>query len=149
MFRTRLGQCPRVAALNLHAVQLHGSEDDEYVRGLREELPETCEIWTVVSAGQPPLPERSGDRLLFDNGEGGTGRTFNWDHVRRHPDLVNALVAGGIAPANARAAAALGAYALDVGSSLDSVPGVKSPQKVDALFEALRAPCREGLRACA
>ncbi|MGI8611251.1 MAG: hypothetical protein ACR2KH_03110, partial [Sphingomicrobium sp.] len=136
-------------SLNLHAVQLHGGEDEEYVRELRANLPGSCEIWTAISAGRRPLPRRSGDRLLFDNGDGGTGRTFDWDRVRNHPALTKALVAGGIGPGNARAAAALGGYAIDVGSSLDSVPGVKSPEKIRSLFEALRPPCREGLRACA
>ena len=134
-------------ALDLHAVQLHGTEDDDYVRDLRAALP--CEIWTAIRAANQPLQERAGDRALFDNGDGGTGCTFDWDHVRRHPDLSEALVAGGIGPANARAAAALGAYAIDVGSSLDSSPGVKSRDKIHALFEALRPPCRERLRACA
>jgi phosphoribosylanthranilate isomerase len=59
------------------------------------------------------------------------------------------LVAGGIGPHNAGAARDLGAYAIDVGSALDLRPGVKSPAKINALFDALRAPCREQLRQCA
>jgi indole-3-glycerol phosphate synthase / phosphoribosylanthranilate isomerase len=135
--------------LNLEAVQLHGSEDIEYVRALRRELPDDCEIWTAVSVGQGPLERRGGDRILFDSGSGGTGRTFDWDLVRGHPDLDSALVAGGIGPVNAPAAAALGAYAIDVGSALDVMPGMKSPVKVRALFEMLRPACRERLRKCA
>ena len=138
-----------VASLGLHAVQLHGREDEDYVRELRAALRGPCEIWTAVSATTRPWPIRLGARLLFDNGSGGTGQTFDWEQVRGHPDLANGLVAGGVGPGNARAAMALGAYAIDVGSTLDSVPGVKSPEKIGALFEALRAPCREGLRACA
>jgi indole-3-glycerol phosphate synthase/phosphoribosylanthranilate isomerase len=137
------------ASLDLHAVQLHGREDDDYARDLRAALSEGCEIWTVVNAGRRPLAERGGDRMLFDNGNGGTGRTFDWEEVRGHPALVNGLVAGGIGPDNARAAMALGGYAIDVGSALESVTGVKSPERIHALFEALRQPCREGLRACA
>jgi indole-3-glycerol phosphate synthase/phosphoribosylanthranilate isomerase len=135
--------------LNLEAVQLHGGEDIEYVRSLRRELPADCEIWTAVSVGRGPLTRRGGDRILFDSGSGGTGRPFDWDLVRRHPDLSSALVAGGIGPMNAPAAAALGAYAIDVGSALDVMPGMKSPVKVRALFEALRPSCRETLRKCA
>lgn len=135
--------------LDLHAVQLHGSEDDDYARDLRHKLPETCEIWTAINVGAD-LPRRcAGDRLLFDNGDGGTGRMFDWDRVKGHPDLPNALVAGGIGPGNARSAAALGAYAIDVGSCLDCSPGAKSPETIHSLFETLRQPCREQLRACA
>ena len=135
--------------LNLEAVQLHGSEDVEYVRALRRQLPSSCEVWTAVSVGREPLNGRGGDRILFDNGSGGTGTTFDWDLVHKHPDLPRALVAGGIGPGNACAAAGLGAYAIDVGSALDVVPGLKSPVKTRALFEALRPPCRERLRLCA
>jgi indole-3-glycerol phosphate synthase/phosphoribosylanthranilate isomerase len=134
--------------MNLHAVQLHGHEDVEYVRALRRELP-SCEIWTALSVGREPLVGRGGDRLLFDNANGGSGRTFDWSAVERHPELPRALVAGGIGAQNARAAAALGAYAIDVGSSVDLRPGRKSPEKIEALFDALRPSGRQRLRACA
>jgi indole-3-glycerol phosphate synthase/phosphoribosylanthranilate isomerase len=134
--------------MNLHAVQLHGHEDVEYVRALRRELPQ-CEIWTALSVGREPLVSRGGDRLVFDNADGGSGRSFDWKLIGRHPELPRALVAGGIGPHNAGAARDLGAYAIDVGSALDLRPGVKSPAKIDALFDALRAPCREQLRQCA
>ena len=92
---------------------------------------------------------RGGDRMLFDNGGGGSGRSFDWSAIADHPELVRSLVAGGIGPHNARAARDIGAYAIDVGSSLDAAPGRKSPQKIAAFFETLRAPARERLRACA
>ena len=134
--------------LNLHAVQLHGREDVEYVRSLRRELPQ-CEIWTALSVGRDPLASRGGDRLVFDNADGGSGRSFDWSLVERHHNLPNAIVAGGIGPHNVRSARALGAYAIDVGSAVDLHPGRKSPEKIAALFDALRAQSRQRLRACA
>lgn len=135
--------------LNLHAVQLHGQEDAEYVRALKRELPRECEIWTALSIGQEPLVSRGGDRLVFDNADGGSGRSFDWALVSRHPELSRAIVAGGIGPDNASAAQRLGAFAIDVGSSVDLSPGRKSPEKIGALFEALRPASRERFRACA
>ena len=135
--------------LNLEAVQLHGREDVEYIRALSRLLPSSCEVWTSLSVGREPLTKRGGDRILFDNGSGASGQTFDWDSVRPHPDLPNAIVAGGIGPNNVAAATNLGAYAIDVGSSLDVVPGLKSPVKTRALFEALRPACRERLFECA
>lgn len=135
--------------LNLHAVQLHGHEDVEYVRALRRELPGPCEIWTAVSAGREPLTSRGGDRLVFDNADGGSGRTFDWSLVRGHPGLDRGLLAGGLGSRNARAARALGAYAIDIGSAVDERPGVKSAEKIEALFQTLRADCRQRLRECA
>jgi len=135
--------------LNLHAVQLHGHEDVEYVRALRRELPPTCEIWTALSVGREPLASRGGDRLVFDNGDGGSGQSFNWALVERHPELSKALIAGGIGLHNVRAAQRMGAYAIDVGSAVDRQPGSKSPEKIAALFDTLRPRARERLRACA
>jgi len=135
--------------LNLHAVQLHGREDREYVRALRRELPEACEIWTALGVGREPLVSRGGDRLLFDNAEGGSGRPFDWAEIDGHAQLAQAVIAGGIGPHNARAARGLGAYAIDVGSAVDFRPGRKSPEKIAALFESLRHLSRERLSACA
>jgi indole-3-glycerol phosphate synthase/phosphoribosylanthranilate isomerase len=135
--------------LNLHAVQLHGHEDPDYVRALRRQLPPGCEIWTALSVGREPLAGRGGDRLVFDNADGGSGHAFDWGLVERHPDLENALIAGGIGPHNACAARELGAYAIDVGSALDLYPGRKSPEKIESLFDALRSPSKEQLRECA
>jgi indole-3-glycerol phosphate synthase/phosphoribosylanthranilate isomerase len=135
--------------LNLHAVQLHGHEDGDYVRELRRELPPTCEIWTALSVGRESLTSRGGDRLLFDNGSGGSGSSFDWSLVEGHPELPRAIVAGGISRHNASAASQLGAYAIDVGSSVDFRPGRKSPVKIAAFFGALRPGARERLRACA
>ena len=134
--------------VNLHAVQLHGHEDIEYVRALRRQLP-TCEVWTALSVGRETLGSRGGDRLVFDNADGGSGCAFDWSLVADHPELPRALVAGGISPANARAAQQLGAYAVDVGSSVDARPGRKSPEKIASLFEALRPASRQRMRECA
>jgi len=135
--------------LNLHAVQLHGAEDIEYVRSLRRQLPSDCEIWTAVNVDSGRLARRGGDRILFDSGRGGTGRSFDWERIRAHPDLSKGLVAGGIGPRNVRAATEIGAFAVDVGSALDVMPGLKSPVKIRSLFDELRHSCREQLRACA
>jgi len=136
--------------LGLAAVQLHGDEDEAYVRALKGRLPARCEVWKTVQIGRTaPEAFDAADRLLFDSGPGGTGRTFNWTLVRDHPALAEALIAGGIGPHNARAAQRLGAYAIDVGSALDETPGRKSPEKIAALFEALRPVSRHQLRACA
>jgi len=135
--------------LSLHAVQLHGREDADYVAGLRRGLPDGCEIWGAISVGRDPLGRDGVDRLLFDQGDGGRGRGFDWRLVAEHPELSRALVAGGIGPHNAVAAAALGAFAIDVGSAVDARPGVKSAEKIAAVFEALRPAARRELAQCA
>jgi indole-3-glycerol phosphate synthase / phosphoribosylanthranilate isomerase len=135
--------------LHLHAVQLHGRENVDYVRALRRELPPDCEIWTALSVGRDRLVSRGGDRLVFDNADGGSGRSFDPALVDGHPDLASAIVAGGIGQHNAGATQRLGAYAIDVGSSVDERPGRKSADKIAALFEALRPRARGRIRECA
>ena len=135
--------------LDLHAVQLHGREDEAYVRELRGELPPACEIWTALSVGREPLLGRGGDRLVFDNGDGGTGRTFDWSLADDHPELSRSIVAGGLGVNNVAAARNLGAYGIDIGSSVDVIPGRKSAQKIEELFDLLRPASRERLAVCA
>ncbi|HSQ98897.1 MAG TPA: bifunctional indole-3-glycerol-phosphate synthase TrpC/phosphoribosylanthranilate isomerase TrpF [Sphingomicrobium sp.] len=137
------------ALLNLHAVQLHGTEDLEYIRKVRRELPSSCEIWTSFSVGSGPFVGRGGDRIVFDNGGGGTGRSFDWSLIQGHPDLARGLLAGGIGRHNAAAAQRLGPFAIDIGSSVDHSPGRKSPKKIGAMFESLRPPARPRIRQCA
>ena len=135
--------------MNLHAVQLHGREDAQYVRTLRAKLPQSTEIWTALSVGRDPLQSRGGERVLFDSDDGGSGRSFDWQLLSGNPELPRGLIAGGIGPENVRAATRVGAYAIDVGSRVDESPGKKSPEKIAALFAALRPTSRERQCACA
>ena len=104
------------------------------------ELPPACEIWTALSVGREPLPSRGGDRLLFDNGDGGSGQGFDWSLVARSSRLAaGAVLPAASAPHNARAAQRLGAYAIDVGSSVDASARASSrPRRSRRLFDALR-----------
>lgn len=125
------------AALRLDVVQLHGSEDpDEVRKGLGKDV----EVWGVCSDGAASRP--GADRSLFDTGSGGTGRTFDWSLLAGREDVASGLLAGGIGQHNARAAARVGAYGLDVGSGVEARPGEKDQLKVTALFDTLRPACR-------
>jgi indole-3-glycerol phosphate synthase/phosphoribosylanthranilate isomerase len=146
----RNAQVAQVAAtargLGLAAVQLHGAEDAGYLRTLRRILPQATEIWGA-SGINGIVPQRDGaDRLLFDTAvagrSGGTGRTFDWNRIAGRPDLDRSLLAGGLNPANVRKAAAVGAWALDVGSGVEAAPGRKDKAKLQAFFEALRPDAR-------
>ena len=134
-------------ALGLRAVQLHGDEDALYIRALRGLLPEETEIWAAAAVGREvPRPRLGADRSLFDTQvggrSGGTGIAFDWSRLEGRADLRRSLLAGGLRPANARAAARVGAYALDVGSGVEMAPGRKDSGKLHAFFEALRVPAR-------
>jgi len=134
-------------ALGLRAVQLHGEEDALYIRALRGLLPEETEIWAAAPVGRDLPPPRLGaDRTLFDSQvggrSGGTGVAFDWSRLEGRSDLGRSLLAGGLRPSNARAAARVGAFALDVGSGVEMAPGRKDAGRLYAFFEALRPPAR-------
>jgi indole-3-glycerol phosphate synthase/phosphoribosylanthranilate isomerase len=142
-----------VRALGLGAVQLHGEEDALYLRALRAMLPDETEIWAAAPVGREvPRPRLGADRTLFDSQvggrSGGTGIAFDWARIEGRPELRRALLAGGLKPSNAAAAARVGAFALDVGSGVEMAPGRKDAGKLHAFFEALRLPSR-GAAACA
>jgi indole-3-glycerol phosphate synthase/phosphoribosylanthranilate isomerase len=140
-------------ALGLRAVQLHGDEDALYIRALRGLLPEETEIWAAAAVGREvPRPRLGADRTLFDTQvagrSGGTGIAFDWARLQGRAELGRSLLAGGLGPANAGAAARVGAFALDVGSGVEMAPGRKDAGKLHAFFEALRLPVR-GEATCA
>ena len=134
-------------ALGLRAVQLHGEEDPLYIRALRNLLPEETEIWAAVPvAREVPRPRLGADRTLFDSQvggrSGGTGVAFDWSRLEGRADLDRSILAGGLKPSNARAAARVGAFALDVGSGVEIAPGRKDAGRLYAFFEALRPAAR-------
>ncbi len=135
------------------AVQLHGEEDAGYIRGLRALLPDETELWAAGAVGADiPSPRLGADRTLFDSKvggqSGGTGRLFDWSRLDGRPELSSALLAGGLHPGNAGAAAKVGAWALDVGSGVEATPGRKDSAKLEAFFAALRSTGCEAVSSC-
>ncbi|WP_033575532.1 bifunctional indole-3-glycerol-phosphate synthase TrpC/phosphoribosylanthranilate isomerase TrpF [Dickeya chrysanthemi] len=127
------------SSLQLAAVQLHGHEDAATIAALRAQLPAACQIWKAQSVGDtlPPLALTHVDRVLLDNGQGGSGQAFDWSLLQGH-SLQQVLLAGGLSPDNAAQAAKLGAAGLDFNSGVESHPGIKDPQKIAAVFQTLR-----------
>ena len=127
---TRLMQVAETArALALDVVQLHGEEDPDYIAALRNLVGGDTEIWAVSAVGaRQPYRRTGADRTIYDSERNGR--------------------CGGIAGEKAAGAARLGAFALDVNSGVESAPGRKDEVKIQAFFEALRAPKRGEARPC-
>lgn len=139
--------------LGLDAVQLHGAEDGRYLAALRNLLPD-AEIWAAGPiGGAATVPRRQGaHRMVFDTAVGGrcggTGQAFDWDRVRARDELGVSLLAGGLTPDNAAAAAKVGAWGLDVCSGVEAAPGRKCAERLTAFFEALRPATRAEVTPC-
>lgn len=140
-----------VKRLSLVAVQLHGEEPEHLVQRLRQILPADCEIWNVVhvEGAVPRSFDTAADRVVLEprvtGQRGGTGQSFDWRTLDGRLDRDRIIIAGGITPENANAAATVGAFALDVNSGVESSPGIKDPARVSALFDALRVTGRRGI----
>ena len=129
--------------VGLTAVQLHGDEPPEYCRALGGRF-----VIKALRAGSGFEPESvleyEADAILLDafsdHERGGTGLVVDWDVARRVRELVPRLfLAGGLGPENvADAVGAVGPYAVDACSRLESAPGRKDPARVRAFVAAAR-----------
>lgn len=130
-------------ALALFAVQLHGEESPEYVQGLKAQLPAGCEIWKAhgVTDSVPDFSQWQVDRHLLDskvgNQSGGTGVAFDWQLIPDEQKKIT-MLAGGLTPENVCEAAHIGCKGLDLNSGVESQPGKKDANKLQAAFTAIR-----------
>jgi len=125
-------------ALDLQAVQLHGEETPETVNRVRSLVPEGCEVWKAVAVDQriPLRKDTAADRVLLDAPtpsvtsdrvrsapravRGGTGQSFDWSLLRGYAERKAVVLAGGLRAENVVQAAALGTFALDTSSGVES-----------------------------
>ncbi|QJT80955.1 bifunctional indole-3-glycerol-phosphate synthase TrpC/phosphoribosylanthranilate isomerase TrpF [Kosakonia sp. MUSA4] len=130
----------KAKALALSAVQLHGSEDQAYIDALRAVLPAQTQIWKALSVSDtlPPRNLQQVDKYVFDNGQGGSGQSFDWSLLAGEP-LDNVLLAGGLSADNCVQAAKTGCAGLDFNSGVESEPGIKDASKLASVFRTLRA----------
>ncbi|WP_312686732.1 bifunctional indole-3-glycerol-phosphate synthase TrpC/phosphoribosylanthranilate isomerase TrpF [Kosakonia sp.] len=130
----------KARSLSLSAVQLHGDEDQAYIDALRTALPTKTQIWKALSVGDR-LPQRhfqQVDKYVFDNGQGGSGKQFDWTLLAGE-SLDNVLLAGGLSADNCVQAAKAGCAGLDFNSGVESEPGIKDARKLASVFRTLRA----------
>lgn len=136
-------------------IQLHGEEDADYIRCLREvcDVPviKAVKVQTVEQIRQTAaLPV---DYLLLDTYRkgvlGGTGEAFDWELLREAKAAAGDtaegelfgkpyFLAGGLHAGNLREAAALGSYGLDVSSGIET-DGSKDFTKMVEVMKLLRS----------
>ena len=135
-------------------IQLHGEEDADYIRRLRQvcDVPviKAVKVQTVEQIRQAAaLPV---DYLLLDTYRkgvlGGTGEAFDWELLREAKAAAGDaaegelfgkpyFLAGGLHAGNLREAAALGSYGLDVSSGIET-DGSKDFTKMVEVMELVR-----------
>ena len=118
-------------------VQLHGSEDEDYIKELRKRTSaEIVKTFEVCSADDIDDANRSSaDIVLLDSGKG-TGRTFDWKLLEgmRRP----CIIAGGLDTENVGdVIRKRHPFAVDVSSRMET-DGHKDKEKMMAFADAVR-----------
>lgn len=151
--------------VGLDGIQLHGDEPPSIVEKIRSELGNVGHRCILIRAirtkpGKTPNLDSNSDMrrvsakitiwienkidlVLLDAavpGEyGGTGKTVDWSCVPDCDDEVPFVLAGGLTPENVREAIRKSGYrSVDVASGVESGPGVKDHNKVQAFVESAR-----------
>ena len=127
------------------AIQLHGSESQEFIDELRQNLDSTIEIWRALAVSNT-LPEQWPlvDRIVLDTkaadgSSGGTGKSFDWSVLSAiNFSSPKIMLAGGINLDNAKQARKTNTIGLDINSGVETSPGIKSEAKIKQIFEFIQ-----------
>ncbi|MFC1552679.1 N-(5'-phosphoribosyl)anthranilate isomerase, partial [Candidatus Latescibacterota bacterium] len=123
----------------LTAVQLHGSEDNDYIGQLHG-------ITVIKAFRVDPAFDCSrlngihADAFLFDafgtdGSYGGTGKTFDWSMIGECKKYGRSILAGGLNPENiCEAVKTVSPWAVDVSSGVETSPGIKDHTKLKVFF---------------
>ncbi|MDD3193625.1 MAG: phosphoribosylanthranilate isomerase [Oscillospiraceae bacterium] len=118
--------------------QLHGDEDESYIRLLRSLTPKPA-IKAFCIASQADVAAAltcTADYVLLDSGAG-TGSAFDWGLIRQFDRPY--FLAGGLGRQNVRdAIETLHPYAVDVSSGIET-DGVKDLEKMEAFVRAVKS----------
>ncbi len=138
-----------VAIGQLTAIQLHGHEDPDFCQQVRQHFPQqevikACRVpgdVALIKAQITPFLNTI-DTLLLDAYHpqqlGGTGKTLDWQRLQTFRPPCPWLLAGGLTPANVRAALQwVQPHGIDLSSGVEVAPGVKDLVKVKQLFQEL------------
>ena len=131
---------------NLNFIQLHGDEDEEFVKKLRLSLSKNIKIIKVIRIGNDfekfknEISKISNlksqiSNLLFDTDSkafGGTGQTFDWQILNEIEIPIPYFLSGGISLENIHQLSTINhqPLALDINSKFEIEPGIKNLEKI-------------------
>ncbi len=125
-------------ACSLHILQFHGTETPEYCRSFKG-----YEIWKSFVGDEnifENIKKYQGavDAFLVDSSVPGSGKKFDWNHIKGLPESYKIILAGGLSPENvAEAVKTVKPQVVDVSSGVEGENG-KSREKVEKFIEGVR-----------
>ncbi|NLP16103.1 MAG: phosphoribosylanthranilate isomerase [Clostridiales bacterium] len=124
-------------------VQLHGEEDEDYIRELKREIPNPIikAIRVKNEKSTQQSHEEYCDFLLFDTYHkdlyGGSGEAFDWSMVEKPKKPF--FLAGGLNNDNViQAIKQLNPYCVDISSGVERV-GIKDAEKIGEIIKNIRS----------
>lgn len=139
---------------NLNFIQLHGDEDEEFIKRLRQMLNENTKIIKVIRIGDDKTNFENEikkitniksqiSNLLFDTDSkafGGTGKTFDWQILNEIEIPIPYFLSGGISLENIENLKILNQkpLVLDINSKFETDPGVKDLEKIKTFKSLLK-----------
>ena len=134
-----LREAKEIAGFDVY--QFHGDETPEFCAAFGEDYIKAIRVKDASSLDAVDLYDT--DAFLFDayspDAYGGTGENFSWDVLtRRKLGGKFVILSGGLNPDNVRdAIRAVGPYAVDVSSGVESSPGIKDHLKLERFMESV------------
>lgn len=114
----------------IHIAQLHGQEDEAYIRRIQKNTGhQVIKAFSVKTAQDIEKALKSpADYILLDQGVGGTGQTFDWSLI---PEIDRPFfLAGGLGVENLETAVrTINPYAVDLSSGVET-DGMKDRDKI-------------------
>jgi phosphoribosylanthranilate isomerase len=118
----------------IDTIQLHGGESPEFCAEMPLPVIKVFSVCDGFDAACINAYKTAGHLLDTWDPErrGGSGRTFDWAEAVKACRICDTVIlAGGLGPTNIKEAiCAVGPYAVDVNSGVESGPGIKNPYKI-------------------
>jgi phosphoribosylanthranilate isomerase len=133
-----------VEHIGLTAVQIHGDQGPTFCAEVRRrtgvKVIKAVHVRTAEAIADADR-YRAVDFHLLDAAAPGSGETWDWALVERHRTRVPVILSGGLTPENlAEGIEKVHPYAVDVASGVESSPGIKDPEKLEAFLSIVRPP---------
>ncbi|WP_332702678.1 phosphoribosylanthranilate isomerase [Devosia sp.] len=140
-----------VAALGPDWIQLHGPESPHRVEAIRAEagveIIKALPIGSAEDVAHVADFVEVADRILVDakppkgaDRPGGLGETFDWTLLKALDPSIPFMLSGGLTPQTvAEAIRTVRPFGVDVSSGVESAPGVKDRQMIEAFIRNARA----------
>ena len=124
----------------LNFIQLHGDEDENFIKDLRKNVKKEVKLIKVFRVGETfnfqfSIFNSLVDYFLFDTDSkafGGTGKTFDWQILNEIEIPIPYYLSGGISLENIHQLSTINQQplALDINSKFETEPGIKNLEKI-------------------